>query len=110
MFVVFARSNHSLFLEERKTIMSSIEALSQRCTQTCDDIRNVPVLDFPVTQQVGRLAKELSSLSTSSTSTSPPLADIASLLQAEPWRQRGPSKVVITHLGAYPMLRPRRSL
>lgn len=62
--------------------MSSIEALSQRCTQTCDDIRNVPVLDFPVTQQVGRLAKELSSLSTSSTSTSPPLADIASLLQA----------------------------
>ncbi|CUG88824.1 diacylglycerol kinase-like protein, putative [Bodo saltans] len=36
--------------------------------------------------------------------------DIAMQVDGEPWRQRGPSKVVITHLGAYPMLRPRRSL
>lgn len=42
--------------------MSSTEALNQRCAQTCDEIRGVTVLDFPVTQQVGRLAKEISSL------------------------------------------------
>jgi hypothetical protein len=58
----------------------SIDALSLRCTQTCDEIRNVAVLDFPVTQQVGRLAKEISSLSTSGSDA--PLDDIASLLQA----------------------------
>lgn len=36
--------------------------------------------------------------------------DIAMQVDGEPWRQRGPSKVVITYLGAYPMLRPRRAL
>lgn len=36
--------------------------------------------------------------------------DIAMQVDGEPWRQRGPSKVVITYLGAYPMLRPRRTM
>jgi diacylglycerol kinase (ATP) len=36
--------------------------------------------------------------------------DIAMQVDGEPWRQRGPSKVRMTYLGAYPMLRPRRPI